>query len=238
MSDPVTERDGRAPEPTVVRPQRDDPAEMVRAWLTWFGWGRIVAVAVSIMVVVGGAWLLLRAPTPPVEQALPMTSNVSSASTTPGPDDPGGSTSTTDPYVVVHVAGAVRTPGVYSLRRAVRLHDAIDAAGGALDEADLDRINLAEAVVDGQRIYVPEHGVEPPAVVTSSDASPVTSGPVDINRADADTLQTLPGVGPAIAAAIVDDRVRNGPFASVDELDRVSGIGPAKLAAIRELVTV
>jgi competence protein ComEA len=122
------------------------------------------------------------------------------------------------------------------------VHTAIDAAGGATTVADLDGLNLAAPVVDGQRIYVPIAGEVDPVAVPSG---PVAGGdpsapdaPIDLNRAGIADLETLPGIGPATAAAIVDDRDRNGPFASVDDLDRVPGIGPAKLGALRDLVTV
>lgn len=224
-------------ERSVTRPADRDLGQIVRAWLAWFGWGRIATVVVSVAVVIGGAWLLLRAPTPPVEQGLPMTSSESTVPTTApaGAADPPSSTTA---LVVVHVAGAVRSPGVFTLPNGARLHEAIDAAGGGADQADLDRLNLAEVLVDGHRVYVPQIGVEPPVPVISPTGANVVSGPVDLNRADATLLQTLPGIGPATAAAIVEDRASNGPFASIEELERVPGIGPAKLAALRDLVTV
>jgi competence protein ComEA len=147
--------------------------------------------------------------------------------------------------VVVHVAGAVVAPGVHTMGAGDRVSDAVAAAGGAVPEADLDGLNLAAPLADGQRVYVPRIGEVDPASVPNGPSpsggplgSAAPAGPVDVNRATADELEALPGVGPATAAAIVDDRDRNGPFASVDDLDRVSGIGPAKLAALRDLVTV
>jgi competence protein ComEA len=145
--------------------------------------------------------------------------------------------------VVVHVAGRVSDPGVYELRPGDRIVDAVAAAGGATPDADLDGLNLAASIADGQRIYVPAHGeIDPASVPTGAPVPPdglgAGSGPVDLNSATTEQLETLPGVGPATAAAIVDDRDRNGPFASVDDLERVPGIGPAKLDAIREQVTV
>ncbi|WP_234989146.1 helix-hairpin-helix domain-containing protein [Demequina sp. NBRC 110052] len=130
------------------------------------------------------------------------------------------------PDAVVHVAGAVRDPGLVVVPAGSRLADAIEAAGGASDDADLDAVNLARAVADGERILVPRVGEE------------VGDGPVNLNTADLDALEELPGVGPVLAAAIVADRDAHGPYASVDDLERVSGVGAATLARLRPLVTV
>ena len=135
--------------------------------------------------------------------------------------------------VFVHVSGAVRTPGVYTLDATARVVDAVDAAGGATTDAELHLLNLAALVVDGQQIRVP---VEGEAVV--SPAAPASGQPVDLNRADVIGLQELPGVGPATAEAIVAHRDDNGPFGSVDDLLDVPGIGPAKLAAIADAAVV
>ena len=134
--------------------------------------------------------------------------------------------------VIVHVSGAVRSPGVYTLDATARVVDAVDAAGGVTADAELHLLNLAALVVDGQQIRVPVEGE------TVAPIAPVGSGPVDLNRADAIGLQELPGVGPATAEAIVAHREENGPFRSVDDLLDVPGIGPAKLAAIADAVVV
>jgi competence protein ComEA len=157
------------------------------------------------------------------------------------------SPSTSVATLVAHAAGAVRTPGVYRLAPGARVTDLIDAAGGFADDAEGDRLNLAASVVDGARVYVPRVGelapptpVEPeadPAVPSSSGRDGETSM-VDLNRADVDELETLPGVGPSIAGAIVAHRDATGPFASVDDLLDVRGIGPARLEQLRPLVRV
>lgn len=164
--------------------------------------------------------------------------------TGPETDDPDG-------HVVVHIVGAVQRPGLVSLTMGDRISDAVDAAGGGRPGADLDRLNLASPVVDGMQIRVPsiderdpEAPAEPlvrlPAVGDGSSAGGggVVEQPVDLNRAAEAELQTLPGIGPALAARIVAWRNDNGGFASVDELESVPGIGPAKLAELRELVVV
>lgn len=134
--------------------------------------------------------------------------------------------------VIVHVSGAVGSPGVYTLDATSRVVDAVEAAGGASVEADLDQLNLAALVVDGQQIHVPVPG-EPARTSPSQQ-----DGPIDLNQADVIALQELPGVGPATAEAIVAFRTENGPFRSVDDLLDVPGIGPAKLAAMADAVVV
>lgn len=163
----------------------------------------------------------------------------------PGGSSPpasGGSLAVAD--VVVHVAGAVEHPGVYSLRAGARVHDAVAAAGGLRHDADPDVINLAETVVDGARIHVPVPGESPrpaagqipPNGVGGGDTGGGPGTPVSLNVATSLQLQALPGVGPATADAIIEHRTANGPFTSVEDLMDVRGIGPAKLGALRDLV--
>ena len=143
------------------------------------------------------------------------------------------------PHVYVHVAGAVRRPGLYELPPGARVADAIDAAGGPRVRADLDAVNLAEVVEDGGKIDVPARGEAAPAEVALSPAPAATTGGViDINAADQAALETIPGVGPVTASAIVRHRDEVGGFDSVDELLDVTGIGPATLEAIRPYVTI
>lgn len=141
--------------------------------------------------------------------------------------------------VLVHVAGAVVDPGVHELSAGDRVVTALAAAGGPLDDAHLDALNLAAPVADGQWIYVPVVGVDPPPPPTGGAPTlEVDVEPVDVNRAPPTELERLPGIGPALAAAIVADREQHGPFGSVDELIRVRGIGPAKLDALRDLAVI
>lgn len=141
----------------------------------------------------------------------------------------------TVPMVHVHLSGRVATPGVYRLRPGERVVDLIDMAGGAISGADVDQLNLAAVVHDGDRIHVPRVGdTASPMAGGSVAGGSVVDGVVDLNRADANELERLSGIGPALAAAIIDDRTRNGPFASVDDLQRVSGIGPAVVGRLAE----
>ncbi|MFN8050566.1 MAG: ComEA family DNA-binding protein [Acidimicrobiales bacterium] len=180
----------------------------------------------------------------------------SAPATTGGPSStsgPAGSTTTLGGAVVVHVAGAVVTPGLVRLGSGARVADAVAAAGGLRPDADADRLNLAAPLSDGTRVFVPTVGRPDPVPVPTGAASagagaggagagsvgtPGPGAPVDINSADVALLDTLPGVGPSTAAAIVAYRSEHGPFASVDDLQDVRGIGPAKFDALRDLVTV
>jgi competence protein ComEA len=146
------------------------------------------------------------------------------------------------PRVVVHVAGAVTTPGVVDLARGTRVIDAIEAAGGALPNADLDRLNLAAKVVDGERVLV-QHVGDPPAPAdpaagadAASGATP--AGPLNLNTATQAQLELLPGIGPALAQGILAERAKKGGFRSVNELREVHGIGERRFADLAPLVTV
>jgi len=149
---------------------------------------------------------------------------------------------------VVHVAGAILQPGVYSLSLGARVSDAVAAAGGALGSAAPDAVNLARIVADGERIYIPTQeeadgapegvgGAE--AWVGEASATGVRGdGSIDVNRATAAELEALPGVGPATAQKIVDDREANGPYAKPEDLMRVPGIGAKKFEAMSGQVSV
>ena len=132
----------------------------------------------------------------------------------------------------VHAAGAVARPGVVEVPAGSRVTDVVAAAGGPAPDADLDQINLAAPVTDGERVYVPHHG-EAVTVATGGASGAASDGIVNLNTADAAALESLPGVGPATAQAILDYRSEHGRFRSVDDLLNVRGIGPAKLSQIK-----
>lgn len=148
--------------------------------------------------------------------------------------------------VYVDVDGAVVRPGVYRLKDGARVSQAIDAAGGLTAEADVAGLNRASKVTDGQKIYVPTVGEQQAAAAVGGAESGAATTPgagssselVNINTASAAELQTLSGIGPSMAQSIIDERTKNGAFASVDDLMRVSGIGEKKLAKIKDCICV
>ncbi len=193
---------------------------------------QLVAGVLMGAAVIIAFWYLTRPAAPPVEDGLPLPSSPTTTA----------SVTTMTTHVVVHAAGAVRSAGVYRLPAGSRVADLLDAAGGGLPDADLDRLNLAEVLVDGSQVYVPVVGETVPAApepVSPESGTPAGSGElVPVNTASTEELESLPGVGPATAGAIVEYRNEHGPFQSVDDLLEVSGIGEAKLAQIRDLVTL
>lgn len=140
--------------------------------------------------------------------------------------------------VVVHVTGAVARPGLVTLPAGARVADAIAAAGGTIEGAAPDLINLARAIVDGEQIHVPREGEDVSQVPTATVGGVLADGRVELNRATALDLQTLPGVGPVLAARIIAHRDANGPFTSPGDLRQVSGIGEKTFQSMAELVTV
>jgi competence protein ComEA len=154
---------------------------------------------------------------------------------TPSPLPSPEATSTPSP-LRVYVSGAVYYPDVYTLPPDSIVKDAIVAAGGPTEDADLDRINLALAVAAGQHIYVPHLEEEnPPVQPPSAQTDP--EGLVNINTADQKALESLPGIGPVIAQRILDHRQAHGPFTQIEDIMDVSGIGPSTFEKIRDLIT-
>jgi len=210
------------------------PALLLALWIGWQAW----------------------AGQPPAEQleasggASADASTPASPGTDPGSGGPGAGDSGA-PRIVVHVAGAVKKPGIVSLPAGSRVFEAIAAAGGVAAGSSLDSLNLAAVVQDGAKIQVPLKGEVPAAAAagdgTSSSGRPSGGGPgsadgagakININTASAAELDELPRVGPVLAERIVAWREEHGPFAAVEELDAVDGVGPKMLEALLPLVTV
>lgn len=147
--------------------------------------------------------------------------------------------------IMVHVAGAVRSPGVVKLPDGARVRDALHACGGATGEGDINSINLAAKLEDGQQVVVPRRGaalvatgdgtVEHSTLGQSTPGAPAAA-PVNVNTASGAQLETLPGIGPALAARIIEARSTR-PFRSLQDLDEVDGLGPKKLEKLQPHVT-
>jgi competence protein ComEA len=226
--------DTAADRPAWLTAIRADPGRAGAIALAVVG---VIAVLVTIVTVVRDK------PPPVVSAKLPPVQMVSSTSPAPAPK--------ADEPVVVSVVGLVHKPGLVTLKSGARIADAITAAGGTLDGADLIGLNMARRLADGEQIVVgiaPAPGAPPTlgsGVSASTAGPPTTSGeakpsgqPVDLNTATAEQLDKLPGIGPVTAAAIVAWRDANGKFTSVDQLGDVDGIGPARLEKLRALVRV
>ncbi len=226
--------------------------------IKWFGVSRLIGSVVSVVFVGVAGWWLVRVPPPPPEVNLSFASTTVAASSPAANDggaNIGGATVATPQTITVHVAGAVNNPGVYRLRYGSRINDAVVAAGGATTTANLDVINLATVLNEGEQIYVPKRGEKPHTITgrpqvgggatggasnggaggVNGGASGVNGGAlstININLASVVELEQLPGVGPATAKAIVAYREKNGAFQRVEDLLKVRGIGPAKLSEI------
>ena len=200
---------------------------------------RVAIAVVAVVAAVVGGLLVLRpsSSAPPPDETLPLASAAPESSAALAPA--GSGSPTTVDHLVVQAAGAVLHPGVYEVPKDARVNDLVQTAGGFASDADPDQVELAATLSDGERVYVPRVGESPlPASASSGSASTGTNGPLDLNRASTTDLEALPGIGPALAQAIVDYRSQHGAFHSVEDLARVRGIGPAKMEQLRPLVKV
>ena len=202
-----------------------------------------------------GVWWVVRVPPPPLEASIPFaTTSVASNAIASNTGETSALPSAAN--IMVYVSGEVVKPGVYVLLATARVIDALQAAGGTTNQADLVVVNLASPLVDAAQVFIPRMGSTPRVTLPRPHAGinlPIAGGSggagadgsatsaagiVDINSATLSDLDALPGVGPSTAQAIIDYRVANGPYASVDDLLNVRGIGPSKLAAMRARVRV
>lgn len=185
----------------------------------------------AFWVMVFGAYLLLEQRRPP-----PQPIRIEAPSATPTP-----AVTPTPAPLRVYVSGAVRSPGVYRLPPDSLVQDAVLAAGGETETADLVAINLARPLADGEQVHVPTRGETPPPAARAREPTPgvgttpsAPATPLDLNTATAAELEALPGIGPKTAEAIIAGR----PYSSVEDLLRVKGIGPVTLEKLRPYVTV
>lgn len=183
--------------------------------------GLVALLAVIVLGAAGFVYLRTDQPPPPPIQEL---SAAQSSDSEP------------EELLIVHVAGAVASPGVFELHKGSRVKDAIQAAGGSIDGADLDSINLAAPISDGEKVFVPKAGEAAPADQTSAGAP--SGGKINLNSANQGQLEELPGVGPVLAQRILEYRQKKGRFSSVRQLMEVEGIGNKKYDSLKDLVTV
>ena len=198
--------------------------------------GELTGLILVVVATLGGAGLWYARSLPrPVAIAAP-----SDASSPRVASDPIASASASAAPVIVDVAGWVRRPGVYEFGAGDRVIDAVNRAGGPKHGADLTALNLAAPLTDGTQIVVPQAGGTASVGVGTTSSGGTTAGAalININTASETDLESLNGIGPVTAAAIIDYRTQNGPFATVDDLLDVSGIGPATLEQMRPFVTV
>jgi competence protein ComEA len=211
----------------------------------------LAAYAACVVLVALLGWRVLRSDGS--ASTASVASRGAATTSTDASDAPSVSAPARDGSAVVHVVGAVRRPGVYRLRVGQRVEDAIRRAGGAVRTTDLQAINLAAKIADGQQVVVPRRaapggrgaaasgGVGAAAAsggAGAGGAGAAPSAPINLNSATAEQLDTLDGVGPATVQKILEYRTQHGGFASVDDLAQVSGIGPKKLEALKAQVTV
>ena len=205
--------------------------------IKWFGLSRLIGSFLSLIAVALAGWWLLRIPPPPPEDSIPIASTVTTLSFAMSSSQATALIS----EITVHIAGAVKTPGVYQFRLGARINDGVVAAGGATAQADLDSVNLAMLLSEGIQIYIPKRNEKPHIVVQPRFTNPTSSNDatdkqlqvsININTATAIELEQLAGVGPSTAKAIIAFREKNGSFKTVEDLLNVRGIGPAKLSEI------
>lgn len=153
------------------------------------------------------------------------------------------------PPLTVHIVGAVEEPGVYALPSGSRLDDLVRLAGGLSEDADVERVNLADYLRDAQQVHIPRRGSTPPPAPTPLGGAPegvraapggvaISGGLINLNTASQAELETLPGIGPAYAQNIIAYREAHGPFQRLEDLLEVSGIGPTRYAQLKDLVTI
>lgn len=245
----------RGVEPTVVpiEVEAARPAygqSFAERWAVWRREPRLITAALALIALAAGAWWVrLSVSAPSATGAKSGAHTDTNTGSTSAPDARPASPTTTSAVLVVDVVGAVHRAGVVSLPGTARVVDALTAAGGALPNADLERINLAAHLVDGMRIEVPRRGFPTDAAGPTGNSgggtggagtgeAPSPSAPLDLNTATQAQLEALPGIGPSLAQAIIQERDREGGFHTVDDLRRVRGIGDVRFAQLRPLVTV
>lgn len=236
--------------PPAQRSYAESPPEAEGPRINWGGWNprsakSLAFIVTAVLIVAFGVWFLGRpASLSEVGALTTATQSDSDVTSSERELDAGMTPVAASTELVVHVAGEVKNPGLYRLASGARVADAIAAAGGVSKKKAQDSVNLARLVVDGEQIVVGSGGEG--TVAGAGDGAGVGAGDgagsgangISINSADASALEGLPGIGPVLAQRIVDHRVANGPFTSIDQLADVSGIGESILGQIRNLATL
>lgn len=228
-------------------PDETQPQPLI--WRTKVAVSAVLMLAVVVATVFGFRWLI--ADQPGADDTKLAVNTEDTGSEDSGADTQDEATAPADApaedsagaQTIVHVAGEVHASGIVELSENARVVDAIEAAGGPTQQAQLDALNLAEVVNDGDYILVPDSDEatrnpdDSPQTSHAGPASGGDAGTVDINTADATALETLPGIGPATAADIIAHREQHGPFTDLSSLEEVSGIGPATRERLDGLVS-
>lgn len=159
---------------------------------------------------------------------------------------------TNDEIVIIHITGSVKNPGIVKLKEESRIEDAIEAAGGLTENADITKVNLAYIVEDGTKIKIPsasEEDIGDEDIIDSKSGDNIiieentvssnnSTQTININKATEKEFETLPGIGPSLASKIIEYRNQNGKFGSIDDIKNVNGIGDSKYEKIKDLITV
>lgn len=221
----------------LAEPDEQQPRAPI--WRTKVALSAVLMLVVIVATVFGFRWLITDQPatqdsTFAVDNTDPEPFDDTSEEATDTTDEPSGA------VTIIHVAGEVHEPGIVELSGDIRVVDALEAAGGPTDQAQLDALNLAAVANDGDYILVPDRETAQDFNAVDAPAEPgvggESTGTVDINTADSAALETLPGVGPATAADIIAHREQHGAFTDLADLEAVSGIGPATRERLDGLV--
>lgn len=159
---------------------------------------------------------------------------------------------TNDDLVIIHITGSVKNPGIVKLKEGSRIEDAIEAAGGLTENADITKVNLAYVVEDGTKIKIPsasEEDIGDDDIIDSKSGDNIiieentvssnnSTQTININKATEKEFETLPGIGPSLASKIIEYRNQNGKFGSIEDIKNVNGIGDSKYEKIKDLITV
>jgi competence protein ComEA len=194
----------------------------------------IIIFLVAAMIVGGGVLLYQRFQKEAVNPGA-LSANLTSGRV---PGENLGRMNPTPTGITVHIAGAVKNPGVYELKKGCRVIEGVKEAGGATEKADLDAINLARLLSDGEMIRVPEKVKGGRRISSGSLGSGLIPGKVNLNLAGKSQLESLPGIGPKLAQQIINYRKKNGLFRNIEELKKVPGIGKKKFESLKDLISL